>query len=169
MPLVRIVHTMWAADVSDWHTLLSDGTYVLERRGKGAWDVGSGPGWSEFDVIVYAQAGGAQVSALPAAQTYGGGSAYDDGSLWDGLAPSVIADIRSMVEEWHAAHARLRWIIVCDDETKLTPDEVLVTDASGWTSEPVAGNWLSLAYTSGPYLGHNTRPPYLRFIYDANA
>jgi hypothetical protein len=169
VPLVRVVHTQRAAGLTDWHTLLADGTYVIERRSYTSWDVGLTPGWAEFDVIIYAQANAVQVPALPAAQTYDGGSAYDDGSLWDGLAPAVIADIQSMVEEWHAAHARLRWIIVCDDESKCTPDEVLVTDASGWTSLPSAGNWLSLAYTSGPYLGHNTRPPYLRFIYDANA
>lgn len=101
------------------------------------------------------------------------GPAWDSGPLWDGLPAGVFADLWSMIDEWGAAHSLLSGLIVTDLQPgadipgwpgvhPFDPASVYQIDANGTSTLPL-GNWGTPVYTTGAFVGNNTRPTWATF------
>lgn len=169
-PTIRIVfQTNEPTPSAVWYSVAPDGTRSIRRVTPSNWDWDGTPSKRcRFWCIIYLPPGYATDAA-----TWGGPEVWDGGALWDGLPEAVFADLYQMIADWHSAHSFFAGLIVTqlqpsDDipgfpgHHPFDPTDTYQIDAHGMTTLPI-GNWGSPVYTSGAYLGFNTRPSWATF------
>ncbi len=169
LPVIRIVFQDGAGASATWCTLDASSTYTRTKVTGSNWNWdGQTSKWARWWGIIHLPPGYATGGT-----TWDGSGVWDGTSIWDGVPAAVIADLWSMMYDWKAAHSRFSGLIITtlqptDDipghtgRKAFDPTDTALTDANGWTSLPT-GNWGSAVYTSGPYFGLNSRPPWALF------
>jgi hypothetical protein len=165
-PSIQMVHEN--GTTASWHKVDSAGRYTLTKVPSN-WDYDGLHQWGKWYLIIEDEDDdGTPIPALLNPYTWDGGYKWDEGAVWDGFARQTGTDLAAMAIDWKRAGTRLQALIVNRQPGSVGPSTSLVTDASGWTTLPTGGNWVKMTYPSsgGAYFGHNTRPPYLDWVYD---
>lgn len=175
LPWIRIVFqdNTGAGNRALWHTLSPTGTYSIHQTftSNWAWDSRSDLR-TRFWVIVYWPPGYANVF------NWDGGPTWDSGPIYDGVPAAVFADVWQLIYDWKSAHSWFAGLITTtlqptDDIPGVPgvhpfdPASASTTNADGSTNLPI-GNWFEISYSSGPNLGHHTRPPWATFYRVSN-
>lgn len=173
LPTIRIVHQSGTpagggSAKATWHTLAPDGTYSVVRRDPSNWNWdGQTSKWSRYWAILYFPTGFADTF------DWDDGTLWDAGPLWNGVPAQFFADLYAGLTDAKAAHSMLCGLIT----TTLQPTDSIpgfpgvhpfdpasdfTLNLDGSTNLPI-GNWGEVAYSSGAYLGHETRAPWATF------
>jgi hypothetical protein len=165
-PSIQLVHEN--GTTATWHKVDSAGRYTKTPVVPSNWDYDGLHQWAKWYLISEAfDDSGVPIPASSFYDTWDGDDTWDDhGTMWDTMTSQSATDLASMAIDWKRAGTRLQAAILNRKPGSIGPGTALVTDTDGWTTLPTGGNWNSTVYTSGPFFGQSTRPPYLDWFYD---
>lgn len=171
LPWIRLFHqSNEATPTSTCHTLDPSGAYAVHTSSPSIWNWdGQAAKSSRFWVAFHLPLG------FSDAFNWNAGPTWNGGKVWGGIAKAVVSDLVGMLLEAKGAGSRLAGVFLTTLQPTdsipgypgrhpFDPTDTAIQDAAGWTSLPV-GNWGRRTYKTGPYQGHNTRPPFAHLVY----